>query len=158
LSDADVFEIRKLKMRMERERAGSAGRDPGRNIKLGRGGLSDVEWTVQLLQLDHAHEVVGLRTTGTMTALHAALEAGLIGVDQAADLRTAWQLASRIRNAILLVRGRASDSLPSDAREVAAVANLLGYGKAEASALLDDWAKASRHATRVVDSLFWGEN
>jgi glutamate-ammonia-ligase adenylyltransferase len=153
ISDGDVLAIRKLKMRMERERTGS---DPLRNIKLGRGGLSDIEWTVQLLQLQYAADHPGLRTTGTMWALHAAVEDSLVEPQAAERLATAWRMASRIRNAVMLVRGRPSDALPSDAREVAAVAALLGYGKGEASTLLEDWAKASRRATKVVDELFWG--
>ena len=54
------------------------GADPTTHTKLGRGGLSDVEWTVQLLQLQHAFEVPGLRTTRTLPAITAAEQAGII--------------------------------------------------------------------------------
>ena len=70
----------------------------------------------------------GLRTTRTRAALAAAREAGLIAADDAAILDEAWVLATRVRNAVMLVRGRAGDTFPSDARELAAVGRYLGYG------------------------------
>ena len=62
---------------MEAERL-PRGADPGLHTKLGRGGLADVEWVAQLLQLQHGHEVPALRTTRTLPALAAAVEAGLL--------------------------------------------------------------------------------
>ena len=55
-------------------------------------------------------------------------------------------LASRIRNQIMLVRGRGSDSLPSDNRELASLAELLGYGPGESSHLLADYRRVTRRA------------
>ena len=63
LTPAQLHEIRKLKARVEAERL-PRGADPAKHTKLGPGGLADVEWTVQLLQLQHAHEVPELRTSG----------------------------------------------------------------------------------------------
>src|SRR5690606_2878110 len=73
LDDAAVREIRRLKARMEAERL-PRGADRTTHTKLGRGGLSDVEWTVQLLQLRHAGRLPALRTTRTRRALAAACE------------------------------------------------------------------------------------
>ena len=70
-------EIKRIKARVESERL-PQGVDPARHLKLGPGSLSDVEWLVQLLQLQHAHGVAGMRTTSTIAALRAAAEAGLI--------------------------------------------------------------------------------
>ena len=53
ISEHDVREVRRVKARVEAERL-PRGADPARHLKLGRGGLSDVEWLVQLLQLQHA--------------------------------------------------------------------------------------------------------
>ena len=103
LSEQAVREIRRIKARMESERI-PRGADRALHVKLGPGGLSDVEWTVQLLQLGHAHAVAGLRTTRTLEALDAAVAAGLIEAEDAAALRAAWEFAARIRNAIMLVR------------------------------------------------------
>src|SRR5690606_17996187 len=72
-----IREVKRIKARVEAERL-PQGADPARHLKLGRGSLSDVEWLVQLLQLQHAREVPALRTTSTLGALEAATAAGLI--------------------------------------------------------------------------------
>lgn len=155
LSRGQVQEIRKLKARMEVERI-PRGSDPKRNIKLGPGGLSDVEWAVQLLQLEHAGGEPGLRTTRTLAALEAAEQADLISGLDAAALRDSWTMASKIRNAIMLLRGRASDAIPTDSREMAAVSEILGYDKGESSMMLDDYRRKARRARLVMDHIFWG--
>ena len=157
ISPAQLAEIRRLKGRMERERI-QGGTDPTRNTKLGPGGLSDVEWVVQLIQLRHAHAIPSLRCSGTMAALDAEQQADLISPQDADALADAWRLASRLRNTIMLVRNRASDQIPSDTRDVAAVALLLGYGRNEASLLLEDYRRTARHAAGVVARLFWGQS
>ncbi|MFV2121926.1 bifunctional glutamine-synthetase adenylyltransferase/deadenyltransferase, partial [Streptomyces sp. Act-28] len=155
LDEAAVREIRRLKARMENERR-PRGADRTLHTKLGRGGLSDVEWTVQLTQLRHGHEVPGLRTTGTRGALAAARDAGLIGERDARILDEAWVLATRVRNGVMLVRGRAGDTFPTDARELAAVARYLGYGPGHAGEMVDDYRRTTRRARAVVDELFYG--
>lgn len=148
-------EIRRLKARMESERL-PRGADPTLHAKLGRGGLSDVEWTVQLLQMRHAWSVPGLRTTRTREALAAALDAGLIAADDAAVLDEAWVLATRVRAGVMLVRGRAGDTFPSDGRELAAVGRYLGYGPGHVGDMLDDYRRVTRRARGVVEELFYG--
>ena len=155
LTAQQVHEIRRLKARVENERM-PRGVDPKRHVKLGPGGLSDVEWTVQLLQLQHAHDVPAMRTPRTMEALRAAVVAGLLVEGDAAALEAAWELAGRIRNTAMLVRAKASDMIPTDARENAQVAQALGYGRGGASHLLDDWGRTARRARNVVNRLFYG--
>ena len=157
LSDGQLNEIRKLKARVEAERL-PRGANPAKHTKLGPGGLADVEWTVQMLQLQHAHAVPALRSTRTIAALRAARDAGIIDPQDAGHLEAAWVFASRIRNQIMLVRGRGSDSFPSDNRELAAVAELLGYGPGESSHLLADYRRVTRRARGVVDRVFWGSD
>jgi glutamate-ammonia-ligase adenylyltransferase len=154
LSDDAVREIRRLKARMESERL-PRGADPTTHTKLGRGGLSDVEWTVQLLQLRHGAEHPGLRTTGTRPALVAARDAGLITAEDAAVLDDAWVLATRVRNAVMLVRGRPGDTFPGDGRELAAVGRCLGYGPGRSGDLVDDYRRVTRRARAVVERLFY---
>jgi len=108
------------------------------------------------LQLRRAGDVAQLRVTGTLAALRAAQSAGLISAGDATTLEEAWKLISRSRDAVMLARGRASDTMPADPRDLAAVAVLLGYGKADAPSLRDDLAKAMRQASKVVERLFWG--
>lgn len=154
LTAAQVTEIRKLKARMEAERM-PRGTDPAKHLKLGPGGLSDVEWTVQLLQLQHAGRLPQLRTGRTIEALDAILAAGLIEQRQADWLREAWLTASRIRNQIMLVRGRGSDTFPTDPRELSAVAQLMGRRPGEGSHLVADYQRIARRARRVVEQIFW---
>ena len=154
LDGAAVREIRRIKARVEAERL-PRGVDPARNTKLGPGGIADVEWTVQLLQLQHAAAAPGLRTTRTLRALDAAAAAGLLDAEQAETLRHAWRMASRVRNAGLLVRGRPGDNLPTDLRELSGVAQLLGYPPGAAGTLVDDYRRATRRARTVVDAVFY---
>jgi glutamate-ammonia-ligase adenylyltransferase len=154
VDETALREMRRLKARMEAERL-PRGVDRRLHTKLGPGGLSDVEWVAQLLQLQHAHEVPGLRTTRTLAALDAAVEAGLLDPDDATTLTDAWRMATRIRNAIMLVRGRASDLLPTEHhRERSAVTRVLGYPAS--GALLEDYRRHARHARQVVERIFYG--
>lgn len=155
LGDDAVREIRRLKARMESERM-PRGADPTLHTKLGRGGLSDVEWTVQLLQLQHGWAEPGLRTTRTREALAAACAAELISAQDAAILDEAWVLATRVRNAVMLVRGRAGDTFPSDGRELGAVGRYLGYGPGHVGDMIDAYRRTTRRARGVVDTLFYG--
>jgi glutamate-ammonia-ligase adenylyltransferase len=155
ISPAAVREIRRIKARMEAERI-PRGADRARHVKLGPGGLSDVEWTVQLLQLQHAHAVPALRTTRTGAAMAAAVQAGLLTAGDAAQLTAAWELAAQIRNAIVLVGGRPGDTLPAKHSELTAVARLLGYPPGDAAqALEQDYRRAARHARAVMERLFY---
>ncbi|MFF3331236.1 bifunctional [glutamine synthetase] adenylyltransferase/[glutamine synthetase]-adenylyl-L-tyrosine phosphorylase [Streptomyces sp. NPDC002888] len=155
LEEEAVREIRRLKARMEAERL-PRGADPKLHTKLGPGGLSDVEWTVQLLQLQHGWELPGLRITRTREALSAARGAGLIGDEDAEILDEAWVLATRVRNAVMLVRGRAGDTFPSERRDLAAVGRYLGYGPGHVGELLDAYRRTARRARGVVEALFYG--
>lgn len=155
VGEEELREIRRIKARVERERM-PRGADPTTHTKLGRGGLADVEWTVQLLQLQHAAAVPELRTTRTRAALAAAAEAGLMAPEQARVLDGAWVLASRVRNAVMLVRGRPGDSFPGDPRDLAGVARYLGYGTGHAGEMVDDYRRVARHAREVMEALFYG--
>ncbi|TFV66024.1 UNVERIFIED_ORG: bifunctional [glutamine synthetase] adenylyltransferase/[glutamine synthetase]-adenylyl-L-tyrosine phosphorylase [Bacillus sp. AZ43] len=156
LTEEQVAEIRRIKARVERERL-PRGADPATHTKLGRGGLADVEWTVQLLQLQHAAEVPALRAQSTVEALDALTDADLLAPEQADALRSAWELASRARNAIFLVRGRPSDQLPRPGLELAGVARACGYGPdQDPGQFLDDYRRTSRHARAVVEQVFYG--
>ncbi|MEU1482557.1 bifunctional [glutamine synthetase] adenylyltransferase/[glutamine synthetase]-adenylyl-L-tyrosine phosphorylase [Streptomyces sp. NPDC005752] len=155
LGDDAVREIRRLKARMESERM-PRGADPTLHTKLGRGGLSDVEWTVQLMQMQHGWAEPGLRTTRTRQALAAACAADLIPAEEAQTLDEAWVLASRVRNAVMLVRGRPGDTFPSNPRELAAVGRYLGYEPGHVGDMLEDYRRITRRARAVVEERFYG--
>jgi len=155
LTASDIREIRRIKARVEKERL-PRGADPALNTKLGRGGLADVEWTVQLLQLRHAGEVAGLRTTSTLDALAAAREAGLIDESDAETLSTAWRLASRVRNALVLAKGKPVDAIPTVLREVVGIARLVGYSPSQSGDFLDVYRRVTRRSRAVVERVFYG--
>ena len=113
LAPAALAEIRRLKSRMESERL-PRGIEPQLHFKLGTGGLSDVEWVVQILQMQHAHAMPALRTPRTLDALRKAAELGVIDTADAATLEAAWLLATRVRNMVMLVRGRAGETRGSE--------------------------------------------
>jgi glutamate-ammonia-ligase adenylyltransferase len=149
------MEIRRLKARMEAERL-PRGADPRTHLKLGPGGLSDVEWVVQLLQLRHAHEVAALRTTGTLSALQAAVDADLVTAEDASALSASWRAATAIRHAVVIARGVPADAIPVQPADRARVAHLLGYGAAGSEQMVEDYLRKSRQARAVVDRLFYG--
>ena len=154
LTAAQVREIRRLKARMEAERL-PRGADPKTHFKLGRGGLSDVEWTIQLLQMGHAHEVADLRTTATMPALHALEKAGLLDPSHAEALAASWTLASRMRNAAVLFRGRPVDSVPSDLRVADGVSRIMGGEPGSGAELAESYRRVARRARSVVELDFY---
>jgi glutamate-ammonia-ligase adenylyltransferase len=157
LSAEQVAEIRRIKARVERERL-PRGADPATHTKLGRGGLADVEWTVQLLQLEHGAVDADLRVTTTTDALAVLAKNGELTADQADALQAAWELASRARNAIFLVRGRPSDQLPRAGLELAGVARACGYGPdQDPGQFVDDYRRTTRHARTVVEQVFYGQ-
>ena len=148
-------EIKRIKARVENERL-PQGADPARHLKLGPGSLSDVEWLVQLLQLEHAHRVAGMRTTSTLGALDAAQQAGLIPGVSTSRLTQAWRLASRLRSANTLLSGQTSDILPVDRQRLDGIGRLLGYPPRSATQVEEDYLGTTRRARRVFEKLFYG--
>jgi [glutamine synthetase] adenylyltransferase / [glutamine synthetase]-adenylyl-L-tyrosine phosphorylase len=154
LSREQVVEIRRIKARVEAERL-PRGADPRTHTKLGRGGLADVEWTVQLLQLRHGHALPGLRTPRTLPALDAAGKAGLVSAADASALAAGWTLAGQVRNALTLVRGRPADELPAHGPELAGVAQLLGLGMAPGE-FYDHYLRVVRRSRAAMERVFHG--
>jgi len=149
-----VQQVRRMKARVEHERM-PHGADRTRQLKLGRGGLSDVEWLVQLIQLQHAHKVEGLRTTSTLEALDAAVQANLVAAEDAEVLRDAWLLATKIRGGNVLRGVRQSDLLPTLRDALEAVARWSGYTPGSARQLEEDYLRATRNARKVYERLFF---
>ncbi len=153
ISPAAGQEIRRIKARVDAERL-PRGADPNTHTKLGRGGLADVEWTVQLLQLKHSQEVPALRTTSTLDALDAIVAAELLPEADVAQLREAWLTATRARNALVLVRGKPTDQLPGPGRQLNAVAVAAGWPNGDGGEFLDHYLRVTRRAKAVVGRVF----
>ena len=154
LSPEQLTEIRRIKARVETERI-PKGTDRALALKLGRGGLADVEWTVQLLQLQHGAQIPDLQTPMTLPALRVAAAAGLLTHEDAGTLESAWTLTSKVRNALVLVRGKPTPSLPSSGRELSGVARALGYPAGAQGKFLDDYRRVTRRARLVVERVFY---
>ncbi|OBG27723.1 bifunctional glutamine-synthetase adenylyltransferase/deadenyltransferase [Mycobacterium alsense] len=153
ISAETVREIRRIKARVQAERL-PRGADPNTHTKLGRGGLADIEWTVQLMQLRHAHEVPALHNTSTLDSLDAIAAAGLVDAEEVDLLRQAWLTATRARNALVLVRGKPTDQLPGPGRQLNAVAVAAGWPTDDGSEFLDNYLRVTRRAKAVVRKVF----
>ncbi|MFI5511689.1 bifunctional [glutamine synthetase] adenylyltransferase/[glutamine synthetase]-adenylyl-L-tyrosine phosphorylase [Mycobacterium sp. NPDC051804] len=153
VSQQAVQEIRRIKARVDAERL-PRGADPNTHTKLGRGGLADIEWTVQLMQLRHAHKVPALHCTSTLEALNAIGAAELIAEGDVELLRQAWLTATRARNALVLVRGKPTDQLPGPGRQLNAVALAAGWESDDGGEFLDNYLRVTRRAKAVVRKVF----
>lgn len=151
-----VQEIRRMKARIDVERL-PRGADPATHTKLGRGGLADVEWSAQLLTMQHAARVPGLHTTSTLEALDAAAAAELVSEAERDALVQSWLMAGHARNALVLARGKAVDQLPGQGTILAAVARIC-TGDTDGAEFLNEYLRLARHGRRAVDHVFWGED
>jgi glutamate-ammonia-ligase adenylyltransferase len=154
LPTSAVMEIRRIKARMETERL-PQGADPRRHTKLGRGSLSDVEWLVQLMQLQHGKNHPSIRTPKTITALEACVAEGLIAEHDARVLSEAWTFASRVRSASVLWANRRTDVLPTDRQQLEGMARIMEYPAGSATQLEEDYLAFTRRARMVYERLFF---
>ena len=143
-------EIQRLRLRMEREVAGESAEQL--NPKTGQGGLVDVEFATQYLQLRFGGELAALRLPNTLEALEALAAAGRLGRDEALALREGYLFLRRVENRQRLVHGRALQHLPTRGRALEVLARRLGYGGPDPGAsFLADYraAAATVRATYV---------
>jgi glutamate-ammonia-ligase adenylyltransferase len=148
-----VNEIRAIKARVESERI-PASEDPDFHLKLGPGGLSDVEFATQLLQLRHGGSMPELRVTGTFEALSALREAGLLSHGDYDSLHDAYLFCTRVRLRLHLQSGRPSDSLPMVQDASARLASSLGLDRT--SELRELYRRYTRRARRTFETIFYG--
>ncbi|GAA1676517.1 glutamate-ammonia-ligase adenylyltransferase [Citricoccus zhacaiensis] len=152
---AALREIRRIKARVEAERL-PRGADPARHLKLGRGGLSDVEWLVQTLQLQHAADHPALRTTGTIPALEALVRERILPAEDGEVLDRAWHLATRVRAGNIVWSGKSSDVLPVKRQDLEAIARWCGCELGQAAELEEDYLRSTRQARQVFEKHFYG--
>ncbi len=142
-----VREIRRMKARIEAERI-PPGEDPDFHLKLGRGSLSDVEFTAQLLQLQY-----GVKATGTLDALRALTEGDVLTPEDATVLAEAYTFCERVRDRWFLVSSAPGDSLPTQPEPLLWLARSLDTSP---SRLRDDYRRVTRRARKVVERVFYG--
>jgi glutamate-ammonia-ligase adenylyltransferase len=154
LTATELMNIRRIKARVEGERL-PRGADPKRHLKLGPGGLSDVEWLVQTMQLQHAGRHPQLQVTGTVPALRQLAELGFVAQDDAQGLEDAWVLATDLRAAVVACTGRAANGLPENRMELRAIASWTQRHEDDPSELEEEWMRTARHARNIFERLFY---
>jgi len=153
--DDETRAVRAMKARIEHERI-PPGDDPDFHMKLGRGGMADVEWTVQLLQLRHRLNGSAGREPSTLFALNGLVEAGHLSGGDGEILRSAYAFCATVRNRLYLQAGRTRDSLPADPLEVTRLATSLGYDRDPRASLREEYRRVTRRARRVMERVFYG--
>lgn len=150
--DGAAGDIRRMKARIEKERI-----PPGENrdfhLKLGPGGLSDIEFLVQLLQLRHGGRRTELRVTPTLAALAGLVDSGALDASQAQDLAAAYRFCTHVRNRLYLQAGRSRDSLPTEPDDERRLAISLGYDRR--GDLREDYRRLTRRARRIYEDMFF---
>lgn len=149
---ASVVAIRQMKARVEKERI-PAGEDPDFHLKLGPGGLVDVEFLVQLLQLRHGAYHPELRTPSTLGAIEQLARVEALSAVQARDLSAAYRFCTGVRNRLYLQMGRRFDSLPTEPAEEWRLAVSLGYQRR--GDLREDYRRVTRRARRIFEDEFY---
>ena len=145
--------VRSMKARVERERAG--GRSGDVDLKLGPGGLSDIEWTVQLLALAHGGDHPQLRTAGTRAGLAAAADCGFIDERQHGWLLHGWRTLTQLRNVLYLIGERTSHLLRAKSDIRSHAGQVLGYDAPGIQRLEEEVRRTMRRVRTVHEQVFY---
>ncbi|MDQ4064574.1 MAG: bifunctional glutamine-synthetase adenylyltransferase/deadenyltransferase, partial [Actinomycetota bacterium] len=154
LDHGAVSQIRHLKARMERERI-PRGIDARRHLKLGPGGMSDIEFAVQIIQARNAALIPSLRVSGTLDALAAASEAGLVASADAQTLADSYRFIARLRNRYFLLVGRPVEALTTKPEELEALGIALGFDEQPRQELEDTFLRTTRRVRRICEPLIF---
>ena len=128
LSSEGVGEIHHLRMRMERELAGET--DSRFNLKKGRGGIVDIEFLTQMLQLAHGIHHPGIRCQATLKALKALHQQGILKKKEYATLAEGYLFLRRLDHRLRLERDQSIDAVERDPGRLDGIARALGYDSA----------------------------
>lgn len=141
-----LIEISRLRERMEKELAQESKK--GKNIKLGFGGLVDIEFTLQILQMMHGYQNPKLRCTNMPQIIEVVSAYGIMDQASADQMLTNYSFLRNLECALRLVKSSASSHLPKDKDSLGVLARLLGYEEAQAdqraSALMRDYDATTR--------------
>ncbi len=146
----EVVEIARMRVRIERERG--ADSDDSLNIKAGRGGLVDVEFLVQMLQLRHGHAHPSLRTRVTAVAITELTTAGILSAPDGKTLARGYAFLRNFESRLRIERNQPVESAETDPEAVVSLARRMGYHGSDGAvvaSLLADLA-THREAIRAV--------
>jgi [glutamine synthetase] adenylyltransferase / [glutamine synthetase]-adenylyl-L-tyrosine phosphorylase len=141
----DAGEIRRMRLRLEE--TATAG-----DLKRGPGGIVDIEFLVQMFQLQYARKLPRLRTSSTLSGLAELHKAGLLSDEDFGFFDISYRLLRTIEGRLRLMNSTARDNLPQEHTELNKLAHLLHYGNSEA--LLADYENASRQIRQRFDRMF----
>ena len=138
-----LIEISRMRERMELELAQE--KIKGKNVKLGFGGISDIEFVMQILQLMHGKKNPRIRKTNTMSALDMFVAQGMIDQSKADQLKDNYLFLRRLECALRIIRDKPTNNLPKEIRDLAQLARLMSYigndADSLANAFLIDYEK-----------------
>lgn len=157
LNDDETRDIQLMKVRVERERI-PGGINPRMHIKLGPGGLSDIQWLVELLQLQSGSEDCELRTSSTRQALLELLHRGKLTQSEYQRAASTWEFGQELRHARVIAAGPSAsknDVIPSNSEQLVAMAMLMGFSRDQREEMTTKWLTSSRKMREVFEKLFW---
>ena len=154
-----LIEISRLRERMETELAKEATK--GKNVKLGFGGLADIEFAVQILQLMHGQKFSRLRETNTLSSLQSFVAHGLVDQSVAQELQDSYLFLRNLECALRIIRQTSTSTIPKDNKDLVPLARLLGYegedAKVLTGSLLDDYEchtqRVRKHYRKTIGNL-----
>jgi len=153
--------VRAMKLRIEDERRAQR-RDLEADLKEGPGGIRDVEFLVQALQLFYAGQTPSLRTGNVLEAIAAFEQAGILKAETARALSDAYRWLRRAEHAVQLAEERQTHSFPRDPAEQGRLARRMGYADADGARararLLEDWTAVRTEVRAHFDELVLGED
>ena len=141
----DVDTIRQMRHRLQETAA--AG-----DLKRGPGGIVDIEFLVQMLQLKHGRRCSEVRLPNTLEALAALVQEGCLPADDGEFFANGYRFLRGIEGRLRLMNSTARDRLPENPTELAKLAHLLHYESSQA--LLDHYRNVSQQIRRRFDKLF----
>jgi len=131
LASGDVGEIHHMRMRMERELA--AEKDTRFNLKKGRGGLVDIEFITQMLQLTYGYRFPKLRQRSTLAALQGLNEQKVLKLNEYRLLSEGYLFLRKLDHRLRLERDQSIDAFEADPGRLEGIALALGYGSASSA-------------------------
>ena len=147
---ATLEDIRSMKRKMDEQIGAREQRD--RNVKLGTGGIREIELIAQILQVRYGSEIPALRGRTTLGALRALCDAALMSREECDTLSTAYIFLRDVENKLQMVNDAQTHSLPRAHEELTACARLLGYPEAEP--LLHDYQRHTASVNRIFERVF----
>ncbi len=146
-----VEDVRSQKARIE-EIVRAQGKD-GVEVKRGRGGIRDIEFAVQLLQLVHGRRHPALRTPGTLPALRALADEGFVARADADALADSYRFLRRLEHRLQMVRDLQTHELPRDRGALATLARSMGLDGQDR--LLAEHARHTERVRGLHEQLFY---